>query len=61
MIRSFEVHSTSIDEKDPWTGIISAVRFVTRATVHNTMQTTPMKLVFGRDVIINVKYEANWK
>eukprot|EP00957_Ditylum_brightwellii_P171363 13044944-Ditylum_brightwellii.AAC.1 len=32
MIRSFEVHSTDIDEKDPWTGILSAVRFATRAT-----------------------------
>eukprot|EP00957_Ditylum_brightwellii_P114957 8767534-Ditylum_brightwellii.AAC.1 len=24
MIRSFEVHGTTIDEKDPWTGILSA-------------------------------------
>eukprot|EP00957_Ditylum_brightwellii_P089618 6825340-Ditylum_brightwellii.AAC.1 len=24
MIRSFEVHATSIDEKDPWTEILSA-------------------------------------
>eukprot|EP00957_Ditylum_brightwellii_P164397 12515772-Ditylum_brightwellii.AAC.1 len=22
MIRSFEVHATNIDEKDPWTGIL---------------------------------------
>eukprot|EP00957_Ditylum_brightwellii_P058846 4461588-Ditylum_brightwellii.AAC.1 len=43
MIRSFEVHSTDINEKDPWTGILSAVRFATRATVHTTMQATPMK------------------
>eukprot|EP00957_Ditylum_brightwellii_P099812 7603899-Ditylum_brightwellii.AAC.1 len=32
MIRSFEVHDTSIDEKDSWTGILSAMRFATRAT-----------------------------
>eukprot|EP00957_Ditylum_brightwellii_P117941 8996079-Ditylum_brightwellii.AAC.1 len=32
MIRSFEVHSISVDEKDPWTGAIRAVRFATRAT-----------------------------
>eukprot|EP00957_Ditylum_brightwellii_P158718 12080202-Ditylum_brightwellii.AAC.1 len=32
VIRSFEVHSTNIDEKDPWTGTLSAVRFATRAT-----------------------------
>eukprot|EP00957_Ditylum_brightwellii_P151962 11571846-Ditylum_brightwellii.AAC.1 len=42
MIRSFDVHSTSIDEKVPWTGILSAVRFAAKATVHTTMQTTPM-------------------
>eukprot|EP00957_Ditylum_brightwellii_P096817 7373380-Ditylum_brightwellii.AAC.1 len=42
MIRSFKVHGTSIDEKDPWTGIISAVRFTLRATVHTTMQATPI-------------------
>eukprot|EP00957_Ditylum_brightwellii_P023308 1759473-Ditylum_brightwellii.AAC.1 len=25
------------------------------------MQATPMQLVFGRDYILNVKHEANWK
>eukprot|EP00957_Ditylum_brightwellii_P069746 5296610-Ditylum_brightwellii.AAC.1 len=44
MIRLFEVHSTDIDEKDPWIGILSAVRFTTRAIVHMTMQVTPMQL-----------------
>eukprot|EP00957_Ditylum_brightwellii_P168401 12818667-Ditylum_brightwellii.AAC.1 len=37
MIRAFEVHDTSIYEKDPWTGILNVVRFVIRATVHTTM------------------------
>eukprot|EP00957_Ditylum_brightwellii_P129318 9865261-Ditylum_brightwellii.AAC.1 len=59
-IRSFEIHITDIDEKDPWTSILSAVRFATRATVHTTMQATPMQLVFGRDVILNVRHEADW-
>eukprot|EP00957_Ditylum_brightwellii_P136450 10406351-Ditylum_brightwellii.AAC.1 len=59
MIRPFEVFGATTDEKDPWTGILSAVRFATRATVHTTMQTTPMQLVFGRDAILNVKHEAN--
>eukprot|EP00957_Ditylum_brightwellii_P051566 3910683-Ditylum_brightwellii.AAC.1 len=59
MIRSFEVHSNNIDEKDPWTDILSAVRFATRATVHTTMQSTPMQLVFGGDDILNVKHEAD--
>eukprot|EP00957_Ditylum_brightwellii_P087169 6634534-Ditylum_brightwellii.AAC.1 len=61
MIRSFEVHNTTIDEKDPRTGILGAVRLATRATVHTTMQATPVQLVFGRDAILTVKHEANWK
>eukprot|EP00957_Ditylum_brightwellii_P059351 4506059-Ditylum_brightwellii.AAC.1 len=61
MIRSFEVHDTNIDEKDPWSGILGVVRFATRATVHTTMQATAMQLVFGRVTILNVKHEANWK
>eukprot|EP00957_Ditylum_brightwellii_P110162 8402844-Ditylum_brightwellii.AAC.1 len=44
MIRSFEVHSTDTDEKDPWTGILSAVRFASRSTVHTAMQATSMQL-----------------
>eukprot|EP00957_Ditylum_brightwellii_P151970 11572308-Ditylum_brightwellii.AAC.1 len=60
MIRSFKIHITDIDEKDPWTGIMSAVIFATRATVHTTMQAIPMQLVFGKDAILNVKHEADW-
>eukprot|EP00957_Ditylum_brightwellii_P078231 5948381-Ditylum_brightwellii.AAC.1 len=59
-IRSFEVHSTDIDEKDPWAGILYAVRFSTRAIVHTTMKATPMQLVLGRDTILNVNHETDW-
>eukprot|EP00957_Ditylum_brightwellii_P104394 7950781-Ditylum_brightwellii.AAC.1 len=59
MIRSFEVHDTTIDEKDPWTVILSAMRFATRATVYTTLQATPMQLVLGIDAILNVKHKAN--
>jgi len=32
-----------------------------RATYHTTLQVTPCQLVFGRDVMLNVKFEANWQ
>eukprot|EP00957_Ditylum_brightwellii_P175828 13388426-Ditylum_brightwellii.AAC.1 len=32
MIRSFEVHGTTMDEQDPWTRIPSAVTFATSTT-----------------------------
>ena len=61
MIRTFRVHDTDIDESDPWSGILSATMFATRATLHTTLQATPSQLVFGRDAILNVRHEANWK
>ena len=29
--------------------------------MHTTMQATPMQLVFGRDVILNIQFEADWE
>ena len=60
MIRSMEVQNLeNID--NPFKGILSAICFAIRATVHTTLQATPSQLVFGRDHILNIKYEANWK
>jgi len=61
MIRTFEANKTEVDEEDPWSGILAATMFATRATYHTTMQATPSQLVFGRDAILNTKFDANWK
>ena len=58
MIRTFS--KESLDEKDPWSGILAATMLAVRATYHTTLQATPAQLVFGRDALINVKFEANW-
>ena len=60
MIRTFCVHSTELDKEDPWSGILGAVMFATRATIHSTSRATPAQLVFGRDTMLNVQHEANW-
>jgi hypothetical protein len=35
--------------------------FAMRAPYHTTTQATKSQLVFGRDAILNVKFDANWK
>ena len=45
---------------DAWTGLLSALAFAMRATVHTTNRATPSQLVFGRDAVHNVGYEADW-
>ena len=46
---------------ESWDGILSAVGFAMRATIHTTMRATPAQLVFGRDAIHNVRFEADWQ
>ena len=62
MVRSMQVRS--VDDIDPtygWSGILAALRQAMRSTVHTTTKATPTQLVFGRDAILNVSFEANWQ
>ena len=60
MLRTFSVHYTKLDEEDPWLGILGAVMFAMRATIHSMSRATPAQLVFKRDTMLNVQHKANW-
>jgi len=61
MIRTFELENNYLDENDPWGGILSATAFAVRSTYHTTLQASPGQLVFGRDMIFNIKHVADWQ
>ena len=61
VIRTMELYDQELDQEEPFKGVISATCFAIRSTVHTTTQHTPMQLVFGRDAILNIAHEANWK
>ena len=61
IIRTVELESNYLDEDNPWKGILSATAFAVRSTFHTTLRSTPGQLVFGRDMIFNIKHEANWE
>jgi hypothetical protein len=61
IIRTFELENNYLDDNDPWKGIPSATDFAVRSTFHTTLQKNPGQLVFGRDIILNVKHEADWE
>ena len=44
-----------------FSGILSAIRRAVSAVVHTTMRATPSQLVFGRDALLNVSFEADWQ
>ena len=60
MIRSFELNKSTTEE-NPWPNILAATMFAVRTTVHTTLQATPAQLVFGRDAILNIPFEADWQ
>ena len=61
ILRTYQIYSNpDLEEEDPWSGILSAAMFALRSTYHTTLQATPMQLVFGRDSMLNVKFEADW-
>ena len=48
------------DSADPWGGILAAVAFGMRTTMHTTSKASPSQLVFNRDAIHNVRFLADW-
>ena len=61
LITSQNVTSKKDLQDGSWTGILSTVGFAMRETVHTTKCATPMQLVFNRDAIHNVRFEADWQ
>ena len=60
MIRTWFVDDPDLDGTNPYAGLLSAVAFATRATIHTTLQASPSQLVFGRDAMLNMEFEADW-
>ena len=61
LIRSFELQDNPyLDTDDPWSGILAAAAFAMCSTYHTTLRAMPGQLVFGRDMILNMQYLADW-
>ena len=58
MLRTQDINNQK--PEDTWAGILSAIMFAVRATVHTTLQYSPMQLVFGRDAILNTTFDVDW-
>jgi hypothetical protein len=48
-----------LDKDFGWTGVLSAVRQAVCSLVHTTTRATPTQLVFGRDALLNVSFQAD--
>ena len=60
MIKTKELDKFIFDFIDAWGEILSSVAWARRASYHSTLQATPAELVFGRDMLFNIKKVINW-
>ena len=62
MLRSLDVENCYLmpPPYDPFIGIISAIGFAIRTTWSTTNRATPGQLVFGRDMLLNIRHLVDW-
>jgi hypothetical protein len=58
-IRIHQLDEIELKAQDPLSGVLAAGMWDTRPTIHSALQATPMQLVFGRDVVLNIKFQTN--
>jgi hypothetical protein len=55
-----ELHKRKYDDTTV-NAILQNVAYGLRATYHSSLAASPSQVIFGRDMIINAIYLANWK
>ena len=61
MSRTWFANDPDLDEADPYKGLLTAVAFATRATIHTTLNASPSQLAFGRNAMLNMESHADWE
>ena len=59
-LRTFELEKQELNETDPWSPFLAACAYAIRSTYHTTLQASPAQLIFGRDMILPIKFKADW-
>ena len=59
-LRTFELEDRELDVTNPWDEFLSSIAYAVRTTHHTTLQASPAQLVFGRDMLLPVKFVADW-
>ena len=59
-LATFELSKRELPDYDPFGSFISSAAWAIRSTYHTTLKATPGQLVFGRDMLLNVPFKADW-
>ena len=60
LVQTFNIsNQTYVGENYLWTGILSVAAFAIRSTTNRQNIYSPGQLIFGRDIIIPIKYRVD--
>jgi hypothetical protein len=59
-LKTAEIDCREMDEKDSWGPFLASAGYAIRSTFHTTLKSTPGQLVFGRDMVLPIKFMADW-
>ena len=59
-LHTFESSKQELDKQEPFKPFLTAVAYAICSTYHTTLQAMPGQLVFGQDMILPLKFQANW-
>ena len=60
MLRTFELTNYKFDPNDHWSDLLASVSWAMHSTYHTVLQATPGQLVFGCDMLLNLRCDAKW-
>jgi transposase InsO family protein len=58
-LRTAEIDGREMDEKYPWGPFLFSAAYAIRSTLHTTLKAAPGQLVFGRDMVLPIKFMAD--
>ena len=61
MLRTKELENQVFDYINPWGNILSSIAWAIRSSYHSVLEATPAQLVFGRDMIVNLRFAVDWQ
>jgi hypothetical protein len=60
LLRVYELEKYEFPRGDPWTNLLASAAWAIRSTVHTTLGATPGQLIYGRDMLFDLSFRANW-
>ena len=60
MLRTFKLEECELNEDNPWSEFLSAAGYAICSTYHTTLEALPAQLMFGTDMFLPMRTEADW-